>query len=69
MAKYVTEMVASFRKLNAPCKVIMTLDKSKIISLVLTMFKMFQNNGVYKIDINGPLRTHFETCAITPIGE
>ena len=51
-----TEQLAkSFRKLNAPCKLIMTTKKTKhsLPSLKPTVPKMLQNNVVYKIDCPG----------------
>ena len=47
-----TEQLAkSFRKLNAPCILIMTLDKTKNVlpSLKPSVPKMLQNNAVYQI--------------------
>ena len=91
--KLTDKLALSLRKLNAPCKVIMTLSKTRhtLPSLKPVVPKMLQNNVVYKIICprcnssyvgqtvrhlqqrfkehvgnKGPLRSHFETCAITP---
>ena len=91
--KLTDKLALSLRKLNAPCKVIMTLSKTRhtLPSLKPVVPKMLQNNVVYKINCprcnssyvgqtvrhlqqrfkehvgnKGPLRSHFETCAITP---
>ena len=51
-----TEQLAkSFRKLNAPCRVIMTTKKTKTVlpSLKPNVPKMLQNAVVYKIDCPG----------------
>ena len=89
-----TEQLAkSFRKLNAPCNVIMTTRKMKTVlpSLKPMIPYMFQSNVVYQIVCpgcnssyvgqttrqlqrrfkehvgnKGPVKSHFEKCAITP---
>ena len=90
----ITEKLAfSLKKLNAPCRVIMTMSKTKhcLPSLKPLVPKMLQSNVVYKITCprcessyvgqtarhlqqrfrehignKGPIKSHFETCSITP---
>ena len=91
--KLTERLAKSFRKLNAPCKVIMTLKKIRnfLPALKPPIPKMLQNNVVYKIlcprcessyvgqtvrhlqqrfrehvGNKGPMKTHFENCAVTP---
>ena len=49
------ELAKSFRKMNAPCKIIMTTTKTKSVlpSLKPAVPKMLQSNVVYKIDCPG----------------
>ena len=91
--KLTEKLATSLRKLNAPCKVIMTMVKIKhtLPSLKSFVPNMLRNNVVYKIlcprckssyvgqttrhlqqrfkehiGNKGPMKTHFENCAVTP---
>ena len=91
--KLTEKLAVSFKKLNAPCRLIMTMKKTKFILPSLKPFvpDMLRNNVVYKIQCprcqssyvgqttrhlqqrfkehignKGPVKTHFENCAITP---
>ena len=91
--KLTEKLAKSFKKLNAPCKIIMTTRKTRYVlpSLKPSVPKMLRNNVVYKITCprcgssyvgqtvrhlqqrfrehvgnTGPMKTHFENCAITP---
>ena len=94
--KLTEKLALSFKKLNAPCKVIMTMRKTKhtLPSLKPFVPVMLRNNVVYQIicprcmssyvgqttrhlqqrfkehiSNKGPVKTHFENCAITPRDE
>ena len=91
--KLTEKLAVSLKKLNAPCRLIMTLKKTKYSLPPLKPFvpDMFKNNVVYQIVCprckssyvgqttrhlqqrfkehignKGPIKTHFESCAITP---
>ena len=91
--KLTEKLAVSFKNLNAPCRLIMTLEKTKTVLPSLKPFvpDMLRNNVVYQIQCprckssyvgqtsrhlqqrfkehignKGPIKSHFENCAITP---